>query len=87
MPGDARFGGGFAARIFIGETVGTAFAGDDLTPEAVMERKDAVMDLDNFAVPANSDQSGARLSAAIASANTDIAEALAAAKRARKRSE
>lgn len=80
-------GGGFAARVFIGETVGTAFAGEDMTPEAVMGRMDAVMDLDNFAIPANSDQSGARLSAAIASVNDDFAEALAEAKRSRSRAE
>ncbi len=76
-------GGGFVSRVFVGETHGTAFAGDDMTPETVLERMDTVMDTQGFNIPAISDHSGAHLSASIAAVNPAYAEALAAAKRKR----
>ncbi|MGO8856842.1 MAG: SDR family NAD(P)-dependent oxidoreductase [Steroidobacteraceae bacterium] len=76
-------GGGFVARVFVGETVGTAFALGTMTPEAVMKGMDQIMDATGYAIPANSDRSGAHLSASIAAANPQFAQALAEAKRSR----
>lgn len=76
-------GGGFVARVFVGETSGTVFAPDAMTPEAVIGAMSTILDTREFKVPANSDRSGAHLSAAIAAANPEFAAALAAAKASR----
>jgi len=73
-------GGGFVARVFVGETQGTVFSADTMSPEAVIGAMGAILDTREFKVPANSDRSGAHLSAAIASTNPEFAAALAAAK-------
>lgn len=73
-------GGGFVSRVFVGETKGMAFAGDDMSPEAVHQRMGAVMSSETFQIPAISDHSGAHLSAAIAAVNPKFAAALAEAK-------
>jgi len=76
-------GGGFVARVFIGETQGTVFDAKSMTPEAVLAEMGSIMDETGYKVPANSDRSGAHLSAAIAAANPAFAAALAEAKRKR----
>lgn len=76
-------GGGFVSRIFMGETPGTAFAGDAMSPEAVLGRMDTVMAEAGYAVPANSDRSGALVSRAIASVEPEFAQVLAEARAAR----
>ena len=73
-------GGGFVARVFIGETLGTVFTADSMTPEAVLGAMGKIMDTTDCKVPANSDRSGAHLSASIAAVNPEFAAALAAAK-------
>ena len=73
-------GGGFVARVFIGETLGTVFTADSMTPEAVIGAMGKIMDTTDCKVPANSDRSGAHLSASIAAVNPEFAAALAAAK-------
>jgi len=78
-------GGGFVSRIFLGETQGTAFRGDEMTPEAVAERFEAIMAEPGYSIPANSDRSGALVSKAIASVEPEFAEFLAEAKAARAR--
>ncbi|MDT4864741.1 hypothetical protein D3C80_1738520 [compost metagenome] len=54
-----------------------------MSPEGVLEDLPRILDEVGYAVPANSDQSGARLSASIASVNPEFAEVLSAAKRER----
>jgi NAD(P)-dependent dehydrogenase (short-subunit alcohol dehydrogenase family) len=76
-------GGGFVARVFVGETEGTVFTRDAMSPEAVLDAMARIMDPSGHTIPANSDRSGAHLSAAIAAANPEFAAALAAAKAAR----
>lgn len=76
-------GGGFVSRVFVGETSGTVYTLDSMSPEGLLEDLPRILDEAGYAVPANSDQSGARLSAGIASINPEFAEALAAAKRER----
>lgn len=76
-------GGGFVSRVFVGETNGVAFAGGDMSPEAVLERMGEVMSTERFHVPAISDHSGAHLSAAIAAVNPAFAAALTETKRTR----
>lgn len=78
-------GAGFVARVFIGETQGTVFAQGTMSPEAVLDGMGQVMEPAGYSIPANSDRSGAHLSAAIASANPEFAAALAAAKKGRAR--
>jgi NAD(P)-dependent dehydrogenase (short-subunit alcohol dehydrogenase family) len=78
-------GGGFVARVFVGETAGTVFAAETMTPEAVLAGMSRIMDETGYTVPANSDRSGAHLSAAIAAENPAFAQALAAAKEHRQR--
>lgn len=77
-------GGGFVARVFVGETRGTVFPVGAMTAEGVLSSLHQIMDTEGFSVPANSDRSGAHLSASIASANPAFAEALAAVKAARR---
>jgi NAD(P)-dependent dehydrogenase (short-subunit alcohol dehydrogenase family) len=76
-------GGGFVSRVFVGETSGVTFTLEDMSPEGLLEALPRIMDETGYAVPRSSDQSGARLSAGIASVNPEFAEVLAAAKRAR----
>ncbi|MGF6330979.1 NAD(P)-dependent dehydrogenase (short-subunit alcohol dehydrogenase family) [Pseudomonas sp. BS3782 TE3695] len=76
-------GGGFVSRVFVGETSGVTFTLEDMSPEGLLEALPRIMDETDYAVPRSSDQSGARLSAGIASVNPEFAEVLAAAKRAR----
>ncbi len=76
-------GGGFVSRVFVGETAGVTFTLDDMSPEGLIDTLPRILDEDGYAVPKSSDQSGARLSAGIASVNPEFAEALAAAKRER----
>ncbi|MNF23331.1 putative short-chain type dehydrogenase/reductase [compost metagenome] len=76
-------GGGFVARVFVGETPGTVYTLESMSPEGVLEDLPRILDEVGYAVPANSDQSGARLSASIASVNPEFAEVLSAAKRER----
>ena len=76
-------GGGFVSRVFVGETSGVTFTLEDMSPESLLEALPRIMDETGYAVPRSSDQSGARLSAGIASVNPEFAEVLAAAKRAR----
>lgn len=76
-------GGGFVARVFVGETRGTVFELGTMTAEAVLEGMDRVMATDGFMIPANSDRSGAHLSASVAAANPAFAAALAEAKASR----
>jgi len=73
-------GAGFVARVFIGETLGTVFMPDAMSPEGVLARMGQIMDTADFKTPANSDRSGAHLSASVAAANPEFAAALAAAK-------
>jgi hypothetical protein len=73
-------GGGFVARVFVGETRGTVFTAETMTPEAVIDAMRDITDTRDFLTPANSDRSGAHLSASIAEANPKFAAALAAAK-------
>lgn len=77
-------GGGFVSRVFVGETQGTAFELGTMTPEAVLERMPRIMDPVGHLIPATSDRAGAHVSAGIASANPEFAQALEEAKRARK---
>jgi NAD(P)-dependent dehydrogenase (short-subunit alcohol dehydrogenase family) len=74
-------GGGFVARVFVGETKGIVFEARSMTPETVLAGLQAIMDETGYAVPVTSDNSGAHLSASIAAVNPAFAEALAAAKR------
>jgi len=74
-------GGGFISRVFVGETPGTVFPAASMSPEAVLAGMERVMEDKGACIPANSDRSGARVSAALAAANPDFAEALAVAKR------
>lgn len=74
-------GGGFVSRVFVGETSGIAFAGDEMSPETVAERMSDILRADAFQIPAISDHSGAHLSAAIAAVNPAFAAALGEAKR------
>lgn len=76
-------GGGFVSRVFVGETPGTVYTLENMSPEKLFEDLPRILDEAGYAVPSNSDQSGARLSAGIASINPEFAEALAAAKRER----
>lgn len=76
-------GGGFVARVFVGETQGTVFTADTMTPEAVLAAMPRITDETGYIVPPNSDRSGAHVSAALAAANPAFAMALAAAKQAR----
>jgi NAD(P)-dependent dehydrogenase (short-subunit alcohol dehydrogenase family) len=76
-------GGGFVARVFVGETQGTAFRAEEMTPEAVLAAMDRILDTTGFLIPANSDRAGAHVSNGIASVNPEFAAALAAAKAAR----
>jgi NAD(P)-dependent dehydrogenase (short-subunit alcohol dehydrogenase family) len=76
-------GGGFVARVFVGETPGKVYTLEAMSPESVLAGMDEIMREEGYAIPANSDRSGARLSAGIASVNPDFAAALAEAKRAR----
>ncbi|NMF88606.1 SDR family NAD(P)-dependent oxidoreductase [Aromatoleum petrolei] len=74
-------GGGLVTRVFVGETPGTVFRAETMTPEAVLAEMNHILDETGYAIPASSDRSGARLSAAIASVNPAFAEVLAEAKR------
>jgi NAD(P)-dependent dehydrogenase (short-subunit alcohol dehydrogenase family) len=76
-------GGGFVARVFVGETPGTVFARDSMSPEAVMAGMERIMDAQGYSIPANSDRSGAHLSAALAAADPEFARGLEEAKRKR----
>lgn len=76
-------GGGFVARVFVGETPGKMYTFDTMSPESVLAGMDEIMREDGYAIPANSDRSGARLSAGIASVNPEFAAILAEAKRQR----
>ena len=78
-------GGGFVAKVFIGETQGIAFEAQGMTPESVLAGMGRIVDETGYATPSNSDRSGAHLSAAIAAVNPQFAAALAAAKAARDR--
>ena len=73
-------GGGFIARVFVGETQGTAFRADEMTPESVLAAMGGILDTTGFLVPPNSDRAGAHVSSGIASVNPEFAEALAAAR-------
>jgi len=77
-------GGGFVARIFVGETQGRVFDVATMTPEAVLDDMARIMEPTGYTIPANSDRSGAHLSAAIAAANPEFAAVLADARRARR---
>jgi NAD(P)-dependent dehydrogenase (short-subunit alcohol dehydrogenase family) len=74
-------GGGFISRVFVGETPGTVFPVEEMTPEAVLEGMGRIMDESNAWIPGNSDRSGARVSASLAANSAEFAAALAAAKR------
>lgn len=76
-------GGGFVSRVFVGETPGAVYTLQEMSPEGLLEDLPRILDQAGYSVPATSDQSGARLSAGIASVNPEFAEALAAAKRER----
>ena len=76
-------GGGFVARVFVGETDGTVYTLDTMSPESVLAGMDRIMDEADYAIPATSDRSGAHLSAAIASVNPGFAQAIAEAKQRR----
>jgi NAD(P)-dependent dehydrogenase (short-subunit alcohol dehydrogenase family) len=73
-------GGGFVARVFVGETEGIAFAHGTMSPEDVLESFSSIMDSARYSIPFTSDRSGAHLSASIAAANPEFAAALAAEK-------
>ncbi len=76
-----RCGGGFVSRVFIAETKGTTFSAEEaMTPETVLNRFSDIMNVDGFNIPSNSDRAGAHVSASIAAANPDFAQALAEAK-------
>lgn len=77
-------GGGFISRVFVGETPGTVFPAETMTPEAVLAGMDRITDETGAWIPANSDRSGARVSAALAAASAEFAAALATAKRERR---
>ena len=79
-------GGGFVARVFVGETQGTAFRADEMTPESVLAAMGRIQDTTGFLVPASSDRAGAHVSAGIASVNPEFARALAELKAAREKS-
>jgi len=74
-------GGGFVARVFVGETQGAVFDVERMTPEDVLAGMPRIMDESGYIVPPNSDRSGAHLSASIAAANPAFAAALEEAKR------
>jgi NAD(P)-dependent dehydrogenase (short-subunit alcohol dehydrogenase family) len=74
-------GGGFVARVFVGENPGIAYPLGTMSPEAVLADLDRIIALDSYIVPPTSDRSGAQLSAAIAAVNPEFAEVLAQAKR------
>lgn len=71
-------GGGFLARVFVGETQGTAFAADSMTAEAVLAAMGSVLDTRGFIVPTSTDGSTAHLNAGISAANPEFAAELAA---------
>lgn len=73
-------GSGFVARVFVGETLGTVFPTETMTPEGVLAAMGTIMDTQGMKIPANSDRSGAHLSASVAAANPEFAAALASAK-------
>ncbi len=73
-------GGGFLARVFVGETKGTAFASASMTPEAVSAAMASVLDTREFIVPSSTDASTAHLNAGIAAANPEFAAALGTGK-------
>lgn len=73
-------GGGFVARVFVGETDGTVYTVDTMSPESVLADIGRIMDEAVYAIPATSDRSGAHLSAAIASVNPGFAQVLSEAK-------
>ena len=68
-------GGGLVARVFVGETPGAVFAAETMTPEAVLAGMSRVMDESGYVIPASTDDSGARLFAAVAAVNPAFAEA------------
>ena len=76
-------GGGFVARVFVGETPGAVFDAEATTPEAVLAGMDRIMAAEDYTIPPNSDRSGAHLSAAIAAVNPAFARLLAEAKQGR----
>jgi NAD(P)-dependent dehydrogenase (short-subunit alcohol dehydrogenase family) len=76
-------GGGFVARVFVGETPGAVFEAQAMTPEAVLAGIDRILAEAGYATPTNSDRSGAHLSAAIAATNPAFAKILAEAKQGR----
>ncbi|OAI94847.1 SDR family NAD(P)-dependent oxidoreductase [Pseudomonas putida] len=76
-------GGGFVSRVFVGETAGATFSLETMSPEGLLEALPGILDEAGYTVPRSSDQSGARLSAGIASINPEFAEVLASAKRER----
>ena len=71
-------GGGFLARVFVGETRGTAFTAQSMTPEAVLSAMGSVMNTDGFIVPSSTEDSTAHLNAGISAVNPEFAAALAA---------
>jgi NAD(P)-dependent dehydrogenase (short-subunit alcohol dehydrogenase family) len=70
-------GGGFVARVFVGETEGVAFAHDRMSPEGVMESMGSILDDSHYKIPFTSDRAGAHLSASMAAANPEFKAALA----------
>ncbi len=73
-------GGGLVARVFVGETPGEVFAAETMTPETVLAGMSRVMEEAGYIIPASTDHSGARLSAAIAAVNPAFAAVVAEAK-------
>lgn len=71
-------GGGFLARVFVGETRGTAFTAQSMSPEAVLLAMGSVMDTDGFIVPSSTEDSTAHLNAGISAVNPEFAAAQAA---------
>ena len=47
------------ARVFVGETQGTVFPAEAMTPEAVLAAMGRIMATQDMKIPANSDRSGA----------------------------
>lgn len=74
-------GVGFVSRVFIGENPGITYPPGTMTPEGVLADIDRIMALDSYIVPPTSDSSAAQLTAAIAAANPEFAEAIAATRR------
>lgn len=73
-------GGGFVARVFVGESEGMAFPLGTMSPEAVLAHMDRILDTSKYKIPFTSDRAGAHLSASIAAVNPEFAEVLAQAK-------